>query len=258
MRLVVFVLEEDVYSRMALPRGVPYALSTLTRYVLLLAGFLLALGTLGFDLGRVALVLSALGLGIGFGLQNVINNFVSGLILLFERPIQVGDTVQKGTLIGEVRRIGIRSSTVRTWEGAEVIVPNANLVSEEVVNWTLSDRNRRIDIEVGAAYGSDPEHVLEILRAAAKDHPYVLAEPAPMALFKGFGESSLDFELRVWTAEPERWMPTRSEIAVAIAAAFREAGIAIPFPQRDLHLVSVGDEAAARIARSPEHTPPKR
>jgi small-conductance mechanosensitive channel len=192
---------------------------------------------------------SALGLGIGFGLQNVINNFVSGLILLFERPIQVGDTVQKGTLVGEVRRIGIRSSTVRTWEGAEVIVPNANLIAEEVVNWTLSDRNRRIDVEVGVAYGSDPEQVIRILQGAAEGHAHVLSDPPPMALFKGFGESSLDFELRVWTAHPERWMPTRSEVCIAIGTALREAGIAIPFPQRDLHLVSVDDRAAALLGR---------
>src|SRR4029077_6215452 len=129
-----------VYSRMTLPRRVPYALSTLTRYGLLLVGFLLALGTLGLDLTRITVLLSALGLGLGFGLQQIMNNFVSGLILLFERPVKVGGSIQMGGLGGEVLRIGIRSSTVRTSQGAEVIVPNSKLIEEKVTNWTLSDR----------------------------------------------------------------------------------------------------------------------
>src|SRR5262249_18104761 len=147
-RLVVMVLEDDVYSRTTLPRGVPYALSTLTRYGLLLTGFLLALGTLGFDLTRITVLLSALGLGIGFGLQQIVNNFISGLIVLFERPVQVGDSIQLGDLGGDVMRIGIRSSTLQTPQGAEVIVPNSTIIQEKVTNWTLSDRRRRIDLDI--------------------------------------------------------------------------------------------------------------
>ena len=155
-RFLRFLLDEEVYPRARLQRGMPYAISTLTRYVVLFLGFLLAIAATGIDLDRIALLAGALGVGIGFGLQNVVNNFVSGLILLFERPVQLGDTVQLGDLWGEVRRIGIRSSLVRTFDGAEVIVPNGDLISQQVTNWTLSDRNRRVEVKVGVAYGSSP------------------------------------------------------------------------------------------------------
>jgi small-conductance mechanosensitive channel len=237
-RIIVFVLEEDVYSRMALPRGVPYALSSLTRYGLLLLGFFLALGSLGFDLTRLTVLVSAFGLGIGFGLQQVVNNFVSGLILLFERPIQVGDAVQLGDMLGEVTRIGIRSSTVRTLEGAEVIVPNSNMLEEKVTNWTLSDRKRRVDVNVGVAYGTDAAAVITLLQGVAGQNQQVVQEPAPEAFFVGFGDSSLDFQLRVWTDSPG-WLRLKSEIGVALQRALAEAEIEVPFPQRDLNVRSV-------------------
>jgi small-conductance mechanosensitive channel len=221
-RLVVFALEEDVYSRMALPRGVPYALSTLTRYALLLAGFLLALGTLGLDLTRVTVLVSAFGIGIGFGLQQIISNFVSGLILLFERPVQVGDSVQLGDLSGEVTRIGIRSSTVWTPEGAEVIVPNSKMIEDRVTNWTLSDQKRRVDLEIGVAYDTDADRILALLVEVARRDPRVEAQPEPEALLVKFGESSADFQLRVWTAGPH-WTRLRSDLGVAIQRALREA-----------------------------------
>jgi potassium efflux system protein len=211
----------------------------------LLVGFLLALGALGLDFTRITILAGAIGVGVGFGLQNVVNNFVSGLILLFERPIQVGDSVQMGQLLGEVRRIGIRSSTVRTFDGAEVIVPNASLVSDQVTNWTLSDRMRRIDLAVGVAYGSDPQEVVARLREAARASAGVLSEPAPQVLFVGFGDSSLDFQVRVWTARYEEWLQTRSELGIAILTALHDAGITIPFPQRDLHLVQDASPAPA-------------
>jgi small-conductance mechanosensitive channel len=236
-RIIVFVLEEDVYSRMALPRGVPYALSSLTRYGLLLLGFFLALGSLGFDLTRLTVLVSAFGLGIGFGLQQVVNNFVSGLILLFERPIQVGDAVQLGDMLGEVTRIGIRSSTVRTLEGAEVIVPNSNMLEEKVTNWTLSDRKRRIDLNVGVSYGTDASTVIALLQKVASENPKVVQAPAPDAFFIGFGDSSLDFQLRVWTEDPG-WFGLRSQLNVALQLALQQAGIEVPFPQRDLHVRS--------------------
>ncbi len=248
-RLLRFVLAEDVTPRLSLPRGVPYAVSYVLHYGILLLGFLLAVAAAGMDLSRFALVVGALGVGIGFGLQNVVNNFISGLILLFERPVQVGDTVQIGDVQGEVRRIGIRSSTVRTWQGAEVIVPNGNLLSEQVVNWTLSDRERRIEIPVGVAYGSDPRRVLDLLLEVGRKHPGVLSQPEPLALFQGFGESSLGFELRVWTSDAAGWVQIKSEIGIALNDALREAGIKIPFPQRDLHLRSAapGLESLAAV-----------
>jgi len=234
-RFLRFVLEEDVLPRVSLPRGVPSAISTGVHYVILLLGFTLAIGAAGIDLSRFSLLAGAFGVGIGFGLQNVVNNFVSGLILLFERPVQTGDTIEVGGLTGDVQRIGIRSSTVRTFEGADVIVPNASLISERVVNWTFSDRQRRVDLNVGVAYDVDPARVIALLVAVGRAHPEVLAIPEPMALFMGFGESALDFSLRVWTRF-EIFPRVRSEIGVAVNAALREAGIEIPYPQRDMNM----------------------
>ncbi len=235
-RFLRFVLEEDVYPRLPLSKGLPYAVSTVAHYTILSIGFFIGLAALGLDFTRFSLLAGAFGVGIGFGLQNVVNNFVSGLILLFERPVQVGDTVAIGDLMGDVKRIGIRSSTIRTWEGAEVIVPNASLISDPVTNWTHSDRMRRIDISVGVAYGTDPERVLELLRSVARGHKAVASSPEAVALFMGFGDSSLDFQLRVWTDRFESWVQIRSELTVGIHTALRDAGITIPFPQRDVHL----------------------
>jgi small-conductance mechanosensitive channel len=238
-RLIRFFLEEEAFPRMKLRRGVGNAIATLLHYVVLLFGFALALSAAGMDFTRVALFAGAFSVGIGFGLQTVVNNFVSGLILLFERPIQIGDMVEVGQLRGEVRRIGARSSTIRTFDGAEVIVPNANLITEPVVNWTLSDRRRRLDLEVGVTYGTDPEAVLSLLEGVAEAHSSVLESPKAEALFLEFGDSALNFRLRVWIPRYEEGFTIRSQLTVAINAALRDAGIEIPFPQRDLHLRSV-------------------
>jgi small-conductance mechanosensitive channel len=232
-RFARFVLAEDVYPRVRLGRGLPYAFSTILHYTVLLVGFLVALAAAGINLDRFALLAGAFGVGIGFGLQNVVNNFVSGLILLFERPVQVGDTVQIGQLSGEICRIGIRSSTLRTGEGAEVIVPNGNLIADPVTNWTLSDSMRRIDLAVGVAYGNDPERVIDTLRGVAGAHPMVVETPGPVALFVGFGEKTLNFELRAWTDRFGQWPMIRSELAIAITKAFPAAGISLPFQPRD-------------------------
>jgi small-conductance mechanosensitive channel len=224
-RFVRFVLAEDVYPRVQVARGLPYAFSTILHYVILLLGFLVGLSAAGMQLDRFALLAGAFGVGIGFGLQNVVNNFVSGLILLFERPLQVGDAVDIGSISGEISRIGIRASVVRTGQGAEVIVPNARLISDPVVNWTLSDRMRRIEIGVGVLYGSDPDAVIATLRSVATTHPLVVESPAPTAVFVGFGDATLNFELRAWTDRFDRWVMIRSELGVAITRAFAEAGI---------------------------------
>ena len=234
--IVRWVLQEEVYPRLPLAPGLPYALSTVVHYLILLVGFLLAVAAVGVDLTKVTILAGAFGVGIGFGLQGVVNNFVSGLIVLFERPVRVGDDVQMGEVSGEVQRIGMRSSTVRTYEGADVIVPNAMLISERVTNWTLTDRMRRIDLAVGVAYGTPPEKVLDILREVARAHPRVVSDPAPLALFIGFGESALQFQLRVWTDRLERWLEVRSELGVALYAALRAAGMEIPVPQRDVRV----------------------
>lgn len=237
-RFLRFVLEEDVFPRARMQRGMPYAISTLLHYAVLLLGFLLAVAATGIDLDRIAFLAGAFGVGLGFGLQNVVNNFVSGLILLFERPIQRGDMIQTAEVWGEVKRIGIRASVVRTFDGAEVIVPNGHLISERVTNWTLSDTHRRVDVSVGVAYGTDPERVLAILEEVAAAHPDVLTTPPPVTLFEGFGDSALDFRLRAWIRDFDRGLSVRSELSVALDAALREAGIEIPFPQRDVHLRS--------------------
>ena len=235
-RFVRFALEEDIFPRLSMGRGLPYAISSLLHYLILLLGFLAAIGAMGVDLNRVTLLTGAFGVGVGFGLQTIVNNFVSGIILRLERPIQVGDAIQMTDLDGEVRRIGIRSTTVHTWRGAEVIVPNATLISGNLTNWTLSDRTRRFELTVGVAYGSDPQRVIDLLRDAAASVTGVLKNPSPVVLFQSFGDSSLNFEVRAWTARFEEWAAVHSQVAVAVNAALRAAGIEIPFPQRDVTL----------------------
>jgi small-conductance mechanosensitive channel len=246
-RFLRFVLEADVYPRAQFARGIPYAMSTLLHYVVLLVGFIVALGAIGIDMTRFTILAGAFGVGLGFGLQNIVNNFVSGLILLFERPVKVGDTVQLGEHFGDLKRIGLRASVVRTPDGSEVIVPNGQLISAEVINWTFSDQRRRLDVDVGVAYGTEPERVIVLLVDAARAHPDVAAEPAPDALFVRFGESSLDFQLRAWTGRYDRWQRVKSELMLAVNAALRDAGIEIPFPQRDLHVHSLPPEAAQSL-----------
>jgi len=239
-----FMLEEDVYPRTRIAAGQSYAVSNLLNYAILAVGFLLALAVLGMDLTKMTVLLGALGVGIGFGLQSVVNNFVSGLILLFERPIHVGDTVQVGSLQGRVRRIGIRASVVRTAQGAEIIVPNAQLITEQVTNWTLSDQLRRLDLPVGVNYGAEPKKVIELLETAAGAHPKVLQDPAPRGLFMSYGDSSINFELRAWT-EQANSMQVHSDLTVAIYDAIYAAGMSFPFPQREVRVLSDHDAAEA-------------
>jgi small-conductance mechanosensitive channel len=244
-----FALEEDVYPRVGLTRGLSYALSSLLNYVLLTLGFLAGLAVLGLDLTKLTIMASAFGVGIGFGLQSVVNNFVSGLILLFERPIHIGDTIEASGITGSVRRIGIRSSVMRTFQGAEIIVPNAQLVTERVTNWTLSDRQRLIELPVGVSYSAHPKKVMEMLEAVAQAHPQVLRQPPPRAFFTGFGDSSINFELRAWTDQFDQWFQIRSELAAAVYDAGPAAGISFPFPQREVRLLQdapVGKELVPR------------
>jgi potassium efflux system protein len=232
---VRFVLDEEVYPRVRLPRGAAYALATMVRYVIVVIGFVFAVAALGIDLNRLTIVAGALGVGVGIGLQGVVANFVSGLIILLERRLHVGDAVQLGALEGRIREIGIRASTIRTWDGAEVIVPNAALTSERVTNWTLSDTLRRVTLDIGVAYSADPEHVLEMLRSVATAHPKAVSDPPPVAVCTGFGESALKFQLRAWTRvdDAESFL---SQLAIAVHGALSAAKIEIPFPQRDVHI----------------------
>ena len=255
-----FVLQEDVYPRTGVTRGMSYALSSLLNYIILTLGFLLAIGAVGIDLTKMTVLAGAFGVGLGFGMQSIVNNFVSGLILLFERPIHVGDIIEVGDLTGEVSRIGIRASVVRTYLGAEIIVPNAQLTTERVINWTLSDRRRRIDLAVGVDYGSPPERVVEVLESVARNHPAILKDPAPQAVFTKFDNSSIDFELRAWTNQFEGWPKVQTELAAGVYAALHAAGMSIPFPQREVRILHDGQAPgpiipAARAEATPRRTP---
>jgi small-conductance mechanosensitive channel len=256
-RLVRFVLDEGVFAELHLPRGIPAAVSTTIQYLILMLGFSWAVLASGMEMSRFSFLVGALGVGIGFGLQNVVNNFVSGLILLYERPIQVGDVVEVGAVSGEVTRIGVRSSTVRTFPGAEVIVPNATLISTEVTNWTLTDKRRRVELGVGVAYGTPPQRVIDLLLEAVRGRPGVLESPAPVALFLRFGESSLDFALRFWTADFDSWQALASEVMIEVNASLGREGIEIPFPQRDLRLRTVDEGAARALGAGGPGVPPR-
>ena len=232
-----FILDEDVYPRMRIAPGLSYAVSNLLHYIILALGVIVGMGLMGMDLSRVTVLAGAFGVGIGFGLQSVVNNFVCGLILLFERPIHVGDMIEIGDLLGEVRRIGIRASVVRTRRGADIIVPNAQLVTDKVTNWTLNDKLRRIELQVGVNYGVSPKKVIEVLETVARKTPRVLQVPAPRALLMSYGDSSINFELRAWTDEPIYWRQVRSNLAVAVYDAVIEAGMTFPFPQREVRVI---------------------
>ena len=239
--LTGFLLDREVVPRLGLRPGAGFAMVTFTRWAIVIIGAALTLAALGIDMAKVTLLASAVGVGIGFGLQNVVNNFVSGLILIVERPVGVGDVIEIGTLSGTVKRIGIRSSTVRTGQGAEVIVPNGDLVSKEVVNWTRSDRQRRYDIDVGVAPDSDPEQVMRLLVEAAGDVPEIMTDPPPRAMFKGFGDSSLNFSLLAWVPTIDVGLQAQNALRVAILRKLESAGVAIP--PRDLHVQAASDGA---------------
>ncbi len=237
-RIVNLLLNKEIFPRVQLPRGVPGAISMIIRYTIVGFGFYFVLSAAGIDLGKFGLMAGALGVGIGFGLQNIVYNFIAGLVLAFERPIQVGDVIEVGTLMGTVTSIGVRSSNVRTFEGSEVIVPNGNLISKEVVNWTLSDRKKRREIQVGVAYGSNPQQVMEILTKVTGEHVSVLETPSPWATFEGFGDSSLNFKIRFWVPF-DIGVTVKSQVATSSYAALEGAGIQIPFPQQDVYIKSI-------------------
>lgn len=227
-RFARFALEEDFYPRMQMERGLSYAVSTMLHYVVLLIGFYTAASAVGVDMTKFTILAGAFGVGMGFGLQNIINNFVSGVILLFERPIKVGDVVQMDGVAGTVDRIGIRASIIRTGSGSEIIVPNAKLISEQVVNWTLSNRQRSIDIPVTVAYGIDPCRVISLLKNIATAHPLVATKPAPNALLTDLAADAVHLKLSAWTDHCEQWGQIRSDLAIAINEAFLKEDIRRP------------------------------
>lgn len=231
-------------------RGVRLSIERLIHYVVIFVGFVLAISMLGFELTKFTIIISALGVGIGFGLQGVVNNFVSGLILLFEQPIRQGDIIEVGGIWAEVKNIGLRATTVQTFDQADLIIPNADLTTNQVINWTLSSRQVRTIIPVGVAYGSDVPLVIKTLTECAEANEMVVKHPEPHVLFLKFGESSLEFELRVWIKDTNYRLVTKSQLHQEIDRRFRENKIEIAFPQRDLHLRSVDESAILRMPES--------
>lgn len=234
------LLREELPRRAALPRGVGNSVASLSYYLVLILGLLFALSAAGLKLGQLAFLFGALGVGIGFGLQNVVNNFVSGVVLMIERPIQPGDVVDVAGNSGTVRAIGLRATVIRTHEGSDVVVPNGLLLGGSLINWTMFDRTRRIEVTVGTAYGVDPVQVMATLERAALATPGIAREPAPAAQLTGYGESALEFALRAWTPDVSSFGGVRSDLLAHALVALHAAGIPIPFRQLDVHLHPVG------------------
>ena len=235
-RTLKITLGTRILPQTRLDPGLQHSLTTGLGYVGFLAAAMIGIIVMGVDLSGIAIIAGALSVGIGFGLQNVVNNFVSGLILLVERPVKVGDWVVVGAIEGTVKQINVRSTEIETFQRASVIIPNADLIANSVTNWTHKDKYGRVDIPIGVAYGTDTEKVTQLLLQIARDHPRVMRFPEPFVVFKDFGASSLDFELRAYTNDVLWTVIISSDIRYKIDACFREEGIEIPFPQRVVHI----------------------
>jgi small-conductance mechanosensitive channel len=236
--IVTNLFRSRVLRYAGINRGAQEAIAILAKYGLIFIGTLILLQIWGLDISSLAIVASALGVGIGFGLQDIAKNFGSGLVLVFERPIQVGDFVEVGDYKGTVERIGARSTEIRTLDRVSIIVPNSRFLENEVINWSHRNPISRLHLPVGVAYGSDPKAVEASLLEAARSHPNVLKSPPPLVLFKSLGDSALNFELLVWTAQPDRQFILTSDLYYSIYNVLGQRQIEIPFPQRDLHLRS--------------------
>ena len=236
-------LLDIILLRNKVSAGARYAVATLVQYVVVLVTILICLGTLGASASQLGWAATALSVGIGFGLQEIVANFVSGLILLFERPVRVGDTITLGTDMGTVTQIRIRATTIRDFDRKELLIPNRELITGRLLNWTLSDAVTRIVIPVGVAYGSDVEAAMRVLLDVAAEDGRILEDPAPSVLFEGFADSSLNLVLRAFVPQLSDRIPTMNDLRSTIHTRFAEAGITIPFPQRDVHLIP-GPEVA--------------
>jgi small-conductance mechanosensitive channel len=263
VRVLQHFLADRVLVQTRLELGVRDALATGVSYVGYILAALITFAVLGLDLSNIALIFGALSVGIGFGLQHVVSNFVSGLILLVQRPIKTGDWIVVGDQQGYVRRISVISTEIQTFDAAAVIVPNSTILSSQVVNWHLHNKLGRVIIRVGVSYDADPEQVREVLLACAEANPDLLKRPAPQVVFQEFGESSLEFELRFFLREIDELLRVSSDLRFAIKKAFAEAGIEIPYPQRDLHIRGVGplaklmpeEDAASATPAEPRAAP---
>jgi small-conductance mechanosensitive channel len=233
------VLVDRILTRYQLELGIRQAIGTIVKYLITVLGLLIIIQSVGIDLSTLSILAGALGVGIGFGLQNVTDNFISGIIILFERPIKVGDRIEVNNVYGDVIEINARSTTIVTNDNINIIVPNSEFISKTVINWSHTDRKVRFRFAVGVSYKEDPAVVRHLLLQVADENDGVLKTPPPDVWFDAFGESSLDFYLSIWTTDYiNRPMILKSQLYFAIFQKFKENGIEIPFPQRDLHLKS--------------------
>ncbi len=231
------IVTHKLLAKSRIDYGVRAATGSIIKYVFLTIGFVIILQTAGINLSSLTILFGALGIGIGFGLQNVINNFVSGLIILFERPIKIGDRIEVAGVAGDVIDISMRATTIVTNDNISIIVPNSQFISETVINWSHTDRNVRFNYPVGVSYKEDPQIVKKVLLEVALDNPGVLKEPKPDVLFTEYADSAMMFNLRVWTREYiNRPGVLKSQLYYEISRRFRQEGIEIPFPQSDIHI----------------------
>ena len=246
------LVELVLRSRLDVSAGTRYTVSTLMNYIILGVGILVALSKLGLDWSKLQWLVAALGVGIGFGLQEIVANFICGLIILFERPISVGDIITVGDQDGVVTRIRIRATTIRDWDNKELLIPNKEIITGRLLNWSLTDTRLRLTVPVGVAYGSDAALALKILAETVADDERVLADPAPSIIFSDFGESSLNMVCRFYIDNTRNIWPVKTALHLAIYRRFEAAGIVISFPQRDVHLDS---ETPLRVTIDPGPQP---
>lgn len=233
------VLIKQILPKYSEDIGVSQSIGTIVQYLFIVIGGIMIIQNSKVNLGSLNLLAGALGVGIGFGLQNIANNFISGLIILFERPIKIGDRIEVGDVSGDVTRISSRATTVNTNDNISIIIPNSELINQKVINWSHNDRRIRFHIPVGVSYKEDPAQIQEILMSVAKGHKDVLKNPAPDVLFTEYGDSSLNFDLMVWTSTfIDKPIILKSQLYYQIFEKFKEQNIEIPYPQRDLHIRS--------------------
>ncbi len=233
------LLEMALLQHLPVDAGVRYAVATVSRYLITIFGTVFACNAVGLGWSKVQWLLAAISVGLGFGLQEIFANFVSGLIILIERPIRVGDVITISDVTGSVSRIRMRATTIVDPDRKELIIPNKDVITGRVLNWTLSDQVNRVQIKVGIAYGSNTQRAAELLMRAAREHPYVLDDPAPQVTFEAFGNSTLDFVLCCYLPNLEKRAKVVHELHMAIDRAFRENGIEIAFPQQDIHVRTI-------------------
>jgi len=242
-RNVPGLVEIAILQRLPVDAAARYAIGTVIRYLIVIVGTVVAFSSIGVTWSKLQWLAAALTFGLAFGLQEIFANFISGLIILAERPVRVGDTVTVGGVSGVVTRIRMRATTITDWDRKELVIPNKTFITSDVINWTLSDPTLRIIVPVGVSYGADVDVVRSTLLDVAAKHPVVMADPRPQALFLGFGDSTLDFELRVFIPHIDHLLAVRNDMHMSVLKEFRARGIEIAFPQRDLHVRSIGDLA---------------